>query len=375
MQSSTFAERATAAVSTLVAIAILGAAVTAQQASTPVADAVADYESDLRYQIDLTLRHDGLALKAAHAGVDNVLAAWRGSPQSATDRRLLLEWFDAAISATMPGHSGKLPPQPEFTSEAPIIVTPPRQPMSPAPAEPTPVAAEPEETTETTETHTAPVTPTEPAPSASEVTEVTEVAPVEPQATIVEVVVDEQPVVESTPVEHSITVAPPIEPVAEVPANPTPRVASAASDTATLEAPPFGATPYEATTEPAAVNVNLAELNARIEGYNQQLAEIEASMVVEGGVSGPRLTTLVEEIEQLAQQYQFVKLYFDSLTDSERRRVSEPRSMSDAISHASRLAAREQDAADFLADFEADDAAATLTDRLQVIAESASVNQ
>ena len=98
-------------------------------------------------------------------------------------------------------------------------------------------------------------------------------------------------------------------------------------------------------------------------------------MVVEGGVSGPRLTTLVEEIEQLAQQYQFVKLYFDSLTDSERRRVSEPRSMSDAISLASRLAAREEDASDFLADFEADDAAPTLTDRLQAIAGSAGVNQ
>jgi hypothetical protein len=368
MQSSTFGERVTAAVSTLVAIAILGAAVTAQQARGPVADAVADFESDLRYQIDLTLRHDGASLKAAHEAVDQTLAAWHASPQSAIDRRLLVEWFDAAISATMPGHSGKLPPQPEFTSEAPIIVAPPSQP-TPPPAEPTPVAAEP------AETHETPVAPIKPAPAVSEVTEP---APVGPQATTIEAAVVEPPVVDSTPVEHSITVAPahdgpsrppttpialpgvPFEPIAEV---------------TTLEAPPVGATPYEATTEPAAVNVNLAELNARIEGYNQQLAEIEASMVVEDAVSGQRLTTLVEEIEQLAQQYQFVKLYFDSLTDSECRRVSEPRSLGDAISLASRLAAREQDASDFLADFEAADAAPTLTDRLQSIAESAGVNQ
>jgi hypothetical protein len=374
MQSSTFAERATAVVSTLVAIAILGAAVTAQQVSGPVADAVADFESDLRYQIELTLRHDGLALKAAQAGVDNVLAAWRGSPQSATDRRLLLEWFDAAISATMPGHSGKLPPQPEFTSEAPIIVTPPRQPTSPAPAEPTPVAAE------AAETHETPVASIEPAPAASEITEP---APVEPHATIVEPAVDELPAVESTPAEHSITVAPahdgPSQPPTTPPttpiAPPSVPLIEPVAEVPPLEAPPFGATPYETTPEPAAVNVNLAELNARIEGYNQQLAEIEASMVVEGGVFGPRLTTLVEELEQLAQQYQFVRLYFDSLTEPERRRVSEPRIMSDAISLAARLAAREEDASDFLADFEADDAAPTLTDRLQAVAESAGVNQ
>jgi hypothetical protein len=370
MQSSTFAERATAVVSTLVAIAILGAAVTAQQVSGPVADAVADFESDLRYQIELTLRHDGLALKAAQAGVDNVLAAWRGSPQSATDRRLLLEWFDAAISATMPGHSGKLPPQPEFTSEAPIIVTPPPRPATPGPTAPTPVATEP------AEMHETPVAPIEPAPAVSEVTEP---APVAPQATTVEAAVVEPPVVDSTPAEHSITVAPaddgPSQPPTTPIAPPSVPLIEPIAEVPALEAPPVGATPYETTTEPAAVNVNLAELNARVGGYNQQLAEIEASMVVEDGVSGQRLTTLVEEIEQLAQQYQFVKLYFDSLTDSERRRVSEPRSMSDAISLASRLAAREQDASDFLADFEADDAAPTLTDRLQAVAESAGVNQ
>jgi hypothetical protein len=368
MQSSTFGERVTAGVSTLVAVAILGAAVTAQQASTPVADAVADFESDLRYQIDLTLRGDGSALKAAHAGVDNALAAWRGSPQSLEDRQTLLAWFDAAISATMPGHSGKLPPQPEFTSERPIVIAPPRLPMPPAPAEPTPVVAEPEVATETLK---PPVSPIEPATAASEVTEA---VPVELQSTMAEVVADQPPVVESTPVEHSVTITP-AQPVAEVPANPTSSVDPAASEVATLNAPPIGTTPYEATTESPTVNLNLVELNARIGGYNQRLAEIEASMVVGAAGSGARLTALVEEIEQLAQQYGFIKLYYDSLNETERRRVSEPRSMSDAVTHASRLVARDEDAADFLADFEAADAAPTLTDRLQAVAESAELNQ
>lgn len=376
MQSSTFAERATAAVSTLVAIAILGAAVTAQQASGPVADAVADFESDLRYQIDLALRHDGATHKAAHKAVDQMLAEWHASPQSAADRRILLDWFDAAISATMPGHSGKLPPQPEFTSAAPIIATRPQpsQPVKPQPElaeptleEPTPIAAETPEEQET------PVSPIESAPS---VIAFTEAAPTESDVTVAQAAVVEPPAPGSLPAEHSITIAPAhagnsqssTESVASV-------IESGTSETAPTEAPPVGSTPYEAPTQPTAVNVNLAELSARIEGYNQQLAEIEAAMVVDDGASGPRLAALVEQIEQLAPQYQFVKLYFDSLTSAERERVSEPRSLRETIAHASRLANREEEASDFLADFETADAAPTLTDRLQAIAEAAGLNQ
>ena len=233
----------------------------------------------------------------------------------------------------MPGHSGKLPPQPEFTSEAPVVIVPPPQPAAPAPAEPTPAA---EASTENSE---SPVSEAEPS-IAVEV--VPTVAPVEPPVAAVEVSEQplvEQPEVESAPVEHSITVAPTADDAAAQASAPNSSLAlpdqvdpvetTSTLEAMTREAPPVGETPYEA--EAPAVNVNLGELNARIEGYNQQLADIEASMVVDEALSGSRLTKLVDAIEQLAGQYQFVKLYYDSLTVAERQRVAEPRSMSEAI--------------------------------------------
>ena len=63
MHQPTYGERATAVVSTIVAIAILGAVVTAQQARAPQAGGerggLASLESDLRFQLDLAFRTDG----------------------------------------------------------------------------------------------------------------------------------------------------------------------------------------------------------------------------------------------------------------------------------------------------------------------------
>ena len=68
MQSSTTGERVTAVLSTLVAIAILGAAVTAQQSRTPQADRLASLESDLRFQLDLAYRARRRGAALAHRG-------------------------------------------------------------------------------------------------------------------------------------------------------------------------------------------------------------------------------------------------------------------------------------------------------------------
>jgi hypothetical protein len=114
------------------------------------------------------------------------------------------------------------------------------------------------------------------------------------------------------------------------------------------------------------VQVNLAELNARIRGYHHGLAEIEAALIT-GQRSAAHLAAVVEDLERLAGQYQFLRLYYDSLTSVERRRVPRPRTLAEVVALAKgQLAASTGE--DFLQAFDARSGESpTLADRLDAL--------
>jgi hypothetical protein len=351
MSQSTTGERVTAAISTVVAIAILGAAVTAQQARTPIADRLASLESDLRFQFDLVFRDDHGALQGRLGELELTLDAWQKSPQSSDDVQLLIDWLRTSIERTMPGHSGELPPLPPFGRQRPSIVatTSPRF-AAPPDAKPTPALAPREAATviagaelpaeePAIEIAPVPTTPTTPARSSAD------------------------PPTPTMPPEHPATV----QPIAEL--------AAAAIEAAPAPAPPAEPTRTGiAPRPPLGVNLNLAELNARIAGYHDWLAEIDAALIADDKPSARRLADLVGQLESLAGQYKFVRLYHDALTPAERRFVPAPRPMTETLALVDqRVAAATGD--DFLEDFDAAHAdKPTLAQRLHNVAKAVGLN-
>jgi hypothetical protein len=274
MSQSTRGERITAAASALAAIVILGAAVTAQQSRTAPVSRLARLEADLRFQLYLAHRTDGGRLAQRLTELNGTLDAWQQSPRTAADDRLLAEWLQASISRSMPGETGELPATPQFSR-------PPERPAPPPPV----VQAQP--------------SPVEPAPAQA-------AQPVVEPAVVAEATVESAP-------------ASPVQPVERQPSGPLPHVAMNSVKVKPAATKPVAATP---------VAVNLAELNARIAGYHQGLAAVEAAVVAaEGELELARLTGLVEQLEQLANQYELVTLYFHSLTEAERATVTAPRSL------------------------------------------------
>lgn len=305
-------ERITAVLSTLIAIAILGAGVVAQPSRTPKAvpasDRAASLESDLRYQLELAYRHDRGAFRDRTAQLEQTLQAWHASPKSPADGQLLNEWLRESISRSLPNKLQPLPPTPSFGADA----------------EPKPVEAVPAETSPPTASSASP----KESPATTKKSPPTKASPA---AAAVELAVKSEP---------SASV---IAPIAAKPKNeqPTPPRAPALARNVVVEveaiaaptpiaAPP--APPAAAAKQPEPVSINLAELNARIGGYHDALDEVEAAVVAAG--NGPSLALamrLTRQIEQLAEQRRFAQLYFDSLTKRERLFVVKPRSMVETI--------------------------------------------
>ena len=109
--------------------------------------------------------------------------------------------------------------------------------------------------------------------------------------------------------------------------------------------------------EPERIAVNLKELNARIHGYHADLDEVKGALIdAQKQLDQHAATRMVARLERLEQQRQFVALYYDSLTDDERRTVAAPRPLAaTAQLAASRLQQMESaPGEDFLEPFAAD---------------------
>jgi hypothetical protein len=245
----------------------------------------------------------------------------------------LAEWLEASIDLSMPGESGELPPTPEFSRPLAAEVETPPVAESPAVAKAPPTVAAP-----TPPTTAKPVVEPEDRPPPSLPTK-------------------DAPAVAVAPVES--------KPAARVVAPPEAMERRPSDAPLTAKKPVVAAKP---------VAVNLAELNARIAGYHQGLAEVEAAIVAaDGELDMARLTRLVEQVEQLAVQYELVRLYFDALTKRERASVTQPRSILPTIELVDRERAHLERGgeSDFLAAFEvtADGKESPLAARLTAVAE------
>ncbi len=326
MPSSTTGERITAVVSVLVSIALLGAVVAAQQSRRFDGDDLVRLESDLRFQLDLIARFDRAAHRARLAQLEEALQAWRQSMQSRADRQRMVEWFQAAIAQTVANSAAKLPPPPELGVEPPLIVASP------------PPASDAQTTSEATETPP-------------------DLAPAPPDVSVGE------------------AVASPDEAAAQAPAPP-----AGEHSIAQLGPPPTEGLPYSTAGDQNAnagdvddpippVQINLAELAARIRGLHHSLDDIEASLVASAQLPPERLEEIVARLESLAVQHRFLRLYYDALTNAEQRLVQSPRSMLDTIRFAAAQPAAGAADDDFLAQFAAAESSTpTLADRLAALA-------
>ncbi|MCG8448887.1 MAG: hypothetical protein MI725_04820 [Pirellulales bacterium] len=312
-QSTTQGERITAVVSTLVAIAILAAGVTAQQQHAPPSDELIQLESDLRFQLEMAFRHDTTERQKRLAQLAQVIAAWEDAPRTATNRQQLVDWLLESTSRSIPGavedlaaapvFDGPNPPEPAGAPQTDFVVSSPPGPKLAKPDEknaptPTPVAA-------------APVARTQ-----------KEVLP--------------ESIMERT-AKHVATDA---------------TFATIQQDTVTA-----GSNPSPATAEPeprGQVFINLTELSARIAGYHEGLNALEARLVTLEEAELDILAELVDQLDGMTRNFRFVKLYHDALTAHERQAVESPRSPLATLIEIESLIERSENAEpeDFLSDLE-----------------------
>ena len=318
MKSST-SERLIAVASAFVAVAILGVFVVAERTGDVSATSLPDLEADVRMQFDLALRTDLPAYDARTAALDDVIDAFLASPQSPADQDLLAQWFHQAIRRTMPGALKPLEPTPSFGVLAATETVEPSEPTDLVEvAEPDAAAGwenwQPEQTLVGAQPEIEPMVGGEATSpqTADEASEFTTAAPGVDDVIVLESDRPRPPVVGGPVPELA---APP----ADEPSRPT-TVAVAVSHVGSTTAAP-------AMSIAESVDVNLAELRARTAGYHAGLRNVAATITN----AGDRLTlaeadAAVSELERLANLYDFVQLYYDSLTPSEAARVDGPRS-------------------------------------------------
>lgn len=317
--STKTSERITAILSTIVAVGLLAAGVTAQQSRSARTDELVHLESDLRFQLQSVFRLNPKEGAKRLEKLEAVLASWQETPQTADDRRLLADWLLEATVRSMPGSDLSLPPAPQFGQK-------PAEEALPSP-------------------HAVGATPQHSAGDllAAEADELDQPSKFTPVVAVSAVPVDS-----------------PVELAEELLVTPTPMP---------QELPPVEATPQESAPliQPASVQVaepveiNLTELTARITGYHRGLDEIEAYLLVHERPQFENLSQQIKLLDSLTKDFHFVRLYYESLTPDERHRVQPPRSMTATLAELRRHLDRLQHEveADFLGEYDAD-----MSDRL-----------
>ncbi|MCA9257574.1 MAG: hypothetical protein KDA61_00180, partial [Planctomycetales bacterium] len=300
MSKSTKGEQLTALASTIVAVIILAAGVTAHQTHSASRGRLFQKESDLRLQIDLGLSHNRAAMKERLREVDAVLDSWSRSQQTPEGARVLGEWLDEAINATMPGAVRALPPRPQF--EAP------------------------------------------PEPSSTEV----KVAPTVDAGPASNVPVG-SPAAQNNDIFDAVT-----EPRDPLPVGPAPTPADAPAQPELESARPLDrevAAPRDASTslvktvsnpqavEPAReIQVNVAQLRKQAMRYRNSLVTFEVSLDNPlSPIDESTAVDLVERLARLAGEYDFLQLYYASLSANEKAAMPELPAPAQAARHLHKL--------------------------------------
>jgi len=303
--STARSERITAIISTVVAVVILAAGVTAHQSHNAPVDEVVQLESDLRFQLEVGFRHDPNERATRLNQLEEVTAVWQQSPRSAADQDLLASWLLEATIRSMPGSIESLPVTPKFGPQQPVRS-----------AEPTPdVLVVSAESADFSEQPGLVPTP----------------------AKLISMEVDQPATVDSAFV---MVAAPRSEFLAE----------RAGANSLLVAEGRKG----EAAAEP--VEINLTKLAARIAGYHDGLDEVETALLTFDSNDLPALDRQLRQLDEMTRDFQFVRLYTEALTNRERQSMAEPRSMSATLSEIERRLDRNQEAVDedFLGEFDAE---------------------
>jgi hypothetical protein len=334
-------ERLTAFVSTMVAVAILAAGVTAHQSAAPVDSDVVQVASDLRFQLETAFRHDFREREKRLAQFDAVMNAWNLAPQSNTDHELLLSWLREAGTNSLPGVTKPLPPVPDFSKSGLVLTDSTPATMHqvqklPATEIKQPDVRQPDvrQNVQTQNAATAPTLETFSVQNHAEAN--TPVTPTPADPLEEEMIALRQP--------QSMTTTPhEVEPT---------RLAIAPLPG--LSDPPKVVEQNLLASVPVAnnnaadtpVTVNFTELTARIAGYHDGLDEVELAML---RMNTPDLAVVEEQVEKLdsmTRDYGFVRLYYDSLTPQERESILEPRSMQATLEEVKRQLKRCEEVGD-----------------------------
>jgi len=357
-QSIIHSERITAILSTLVAIAILAAGVTAHQSRAPL-DELERLEADLQFQLDWAFRHDTKERSRRLARLEETLDAWRASPRSEEDRKLLATWLLESTIRSMPGTTKPLPTVPQFGKPTVVALAEPiaaqleeskvEQPKSIEKAiekktvQMTAVAADirQQATLLTTPTnHDVAVLGEIPEKTAHKASSI-----VSPEHNVV--VLDE--VADGTA--NLVLIAEPNNAQPENSLAKLPQISPPEMGTVKVD-PPKEEMPSKRYEEP--VRINLTELAARIAGYHASLDQIETELLFAKSPDLNFLEKRVKELRALTRDFRFVKLYYAALSEKERKQISAPRWMSAALAEIERLIQQNesQQEGDFLGSFD-----------------------
>ena len=295
-------ERITAILSTVMAIAILAGGVTAFQSHHAPVDDVVQLESDFRFQLEVGFRHDVNERARRLEQLEKVSQVWQQSPRTESDRQELTKWLLEATIRSMPGSIEALPIVPRFGEQPQLPVI---ERSADVLVEPTVV---PEHVEVTSQLLTQQPVTLVPTPAAV------------PQSFI--------------SAKPSLT------------ADPT----TTSFELLTTPLPLASGSPIAASQ----VRINLSELTARIAGYHEGLNEIETTLLSLDAGDFAALTKQIDQLEDIASDFLFAKLYYEALTDRERLAVVEPRPMTAAFAVVERRIDQTQVAlsGDYLGEFD-----------------------
>ncbi len=252
---------------------------------------------DFGYQLKLIRLLDPSASEERMRQLAIARDRWNTSTRTEADAETMRQWLVDSIQASMPGSLEPMPELPWFeqrlakakTTAAPDSSPPPvsdtRQPVTTRrPTEPQPVVAP----------KPAPVSDTKPSAA---VAEAWKQHPGAKPIDLGDPFADDQPLANSSTATRRIAMRP---------------------------------TPVAARPASTKVEINVAELGARVRGYVHGLRGVEARLLRSPTMTTNDLLLATRELMQLAEQRKFVSLYLNALSDADRARAGNLPSLDDA---------------------------------------------
>lgn len=231
------------------------------------------------------------------------LDRWNSSTKTAEDVRQMRDWLEASLQSSLPGATKSMPQLPWFAERiaspnteaaAPVVAQDtPAQPETIEPAAPKPASPSKPEPSTVAEQPAPAVEMPKPVAPESVVSNPKVEPKVEPQ--------DEASVWQRHPSAKPIDLGNPFaDDETVVTTERTPRVAMR----------PAGLSKSPVMND---VDINVAELNARVQGYVHGLRGVEAKLVSSRSMTLDQLMPVIRELDQLAKQRDFVEIYLDAV--------------------------------------------------------------